>query len=97
MHWTWIFMGDKEWSSDENYQIMPNLAKRHAKEHPDMLPLAVEVWEHGGWYHLYYFDEENRDGVLVGTASMQSNDERAQALLKKYYHTPAATSETIRR
>jgi hypothetical protein len=65
----WVHMADNEWSGHRNNNIMPELAKEYADRHKTNWPLVVEVVEHGGWFHVYLFDDDNPGGLRLWTAN----------------------------
>lgn len=57
-----VHLADDEWSSQENGQLMANVAQETLRRFPQID--FVEVYEHGGWFLSY-----DRTGNIIGTAN----------------------------
>lgn len=98
LHRLWVHMASNEWSSGHQFNLMPYLAQFYAKKRKDQWPLVVEVWEHGGWYLSWLFDEDNPEGASYGTANDAATvSPEKRALWEKYGKTQEVGVGSIRR
>ena len=88
-----VFYGDGEYTSHVSNL---DLAKRYAK--PELFPLLVMTYEHGGWHMTYYFDAQHTNGVCVGTANDRARfDDATNALRERIFNAERNTLPDIRR
>jgi len=66
LHCARINLADDEWGNE----LMGQVAREYANQHRDYWPLAVEVYEHAGWFLSYLFGAPGiEDGAICGTAN----------------------------
>ncbi len=91
-------MADNEWAGHREGRIMEELAKEYAGKYADKRPLVMEVWEHGGWFHTYYFGEEAPEGHRLYTANDAAPlAEKSREILERLKGAESAYLGSIRR
>ena len=78
----YVYYGANEYTSHITNDAM---ARQYATrpEYKDQWPLLVETVEHGGWAMTHYFDAENPNGIVVGTANDAARWHPNQAALRE--------------
>ena len=90
----WVHLGENEWGNETMERVANEMAD---SRFADVRPLLLTVYEHGGWFLQFFYDDRHR-ALCVGTANDCARfQSEAVAVIESIRRLPPKYLGSIRR